>query len=156
MLLLLRKTLKAKWVPPAIVTLWPAALAVGMGSYDSRIPTAFFKLGYALSLAAVVLSVGRFFESQFLSNRRTEARRRNSSKGAKRRYKSWQIVFPILVFAFGAFLVVLIQLIETKRELFEMKGILVSANEPDQPGPCDSFSQDGKLKLLAGGITVPC
>jgi len=146
----LRGWFRSKHSTTIIVLLWPTGVGVGMATYTSPIPKDFFYLSYALLAAATFWSVGAFLCSSFLSNKKVK--RHSNQRG----YRGWQVIVPLLILTFGGFCFSGIRHIQVARDLLEMNGILIPANDLDPVGPCDESQSPavGALKLYFGGITV--
>lgn len=131
-----------------ILTLWTAGLSIGMASYSSAIPKDFFDISYALLLAAIVWSVGSFWSSSFLVNKRVETDNRAE-------YKAWVVIVPVLVLTFAVFCVLKIHSIQIARDLSELNGVLIPANDADPPSPCSAeLVSESPLRLYFGHMSV--
>jgi hypothetical protein len=141
-----RKWLRTKNNPAIIGLLWPLGVAVGMAAYQPPVPKEFFILSYLLLSFAILWTIGAFCCSSFLSNKKSQNR-----KGP--RYRAWQSLVPIAVLSIGTYCILLVQRIETGRELLALNGILLPADDPDPPLSCNA--QDipaSALRLYAGGM----
>jgi hypothetical protein len=121
-------------------------VAIGIASFSPPIPKDFLYFGYFLFIAATIYSIGWFLSSSFLVNKKVE------TKG-KRGYWYWKWVIPTLIAVFGLYWVFRLHDIQIGRELYELKGVLIPANDSDPPSPCDSTS-NSNTKLYIGGLTA--
>jgi hypothetical protein len=140
-------------MPGFLVALWTAGAGIGMAAYAPQIPPAFFRLSYGMLLAATILSLGRFLTSRLVSTKRVGAYLKKTSP--RWTFWSWALGGSAVIVILGVFSIAEIYSIQINRELYGLKGILISADEPDEPGPCDRYpSVAGKLKIMMGSITL--
>lgn len=144
----LRGVFRTKHAVAIMLALWAAGIGIGMAAYTPPIPKEFFYISYCLLVAAILWSLGVFLSSRFLSNKKIEAR-----KGAS--YKTWIIGIPLLIVAVGIYMILEIHSVQVGRELLEMNGVLMPADDPDPVGICDQRQlPESALKVYLGGTAA--
>lgn len=128
------------WVA-TVTALWVAGLTMGVGAYAPQIRVQAFYLAYALLVAAFVWSLGSFWTSAFLRGKkwekvRAKKKRPATKKKTLRRFYIWAASISLLISAaFGAGLW-LTWSTQVSRQLSEMGGVLIPANDPEPQLRC--------------------
>jgi len=129
-----------------IAALWIAGVSVGLGAYAPPVPEVFFAVSYAMLIVGIAWGVAFFLTSGFL---------RLQKWSVKKTYRGWVTGVTSVVVALGVFFIIEVHSIQDGRELLKLNGILIPANDPDPPGPCDKYpARQGALKVYLGGVNV--
>jgi hypothetical protein len=142
------------WVG-TVTTLWVTGLGVGVGAYSPQVPVQAFYLAYGLLVAAFIWSVGAFLTSRFLNERKWIKTHPKKKKPAikintPRRFYAWAVGVSLLIsvpFLGGLWLIWSTQV---ARQLSEMGGILIAANDPNPPHPPQCSPPPNALGIFYG------
>lgn len=135
---------------------WGIGVTVALGTAFQPVPRELFYLAYALFLFGFVWSLGSFLTSDPLRDRNPKfwsRQRKKKPEDVRRGNKKFHLIsvsVSIALFGLFCFSWWVTYLIQDRRELSEMFGVLIPANDPDPPSTCDDAIPDDALRVYWG------